>query len=448
MMDTQNKKALIVRFLYLLEKSGYGFSEETQKYWQTANFDEQILVIKKLAINEKNLSAAKALLEFSQSLDERMDLQQVFMSSDEYKDKTYCFKKDKVENKTAEILSEIVSLGGQFVEPSQNSFNDYFYASVGFVNQFVAWEFHRKYRDGEYYNYSKHYEDELSEIKITNAINEGVFTWDYQSVKDLFHSSGYYRSRGSLEDWVMMAALLRSGMLDVSVEECTIPHMPDFNRDDFFWKQYIEAVSITRGDSQRGLLAYCAWYWLHQMGGDDADFSTSLYNVGSEHLGIYIKIGDADPYQLIKFILSENTTYVHMPYFTTPTLIVVKPNKQYMGYMNGDESLYSSLNHEVERVFEIEKEREEQHAENRQQQYYNSCQLNNYNDSDIFIISQIEGIFNNDQTSPFKKEKISTQLIRNWIKSGELPGFKLTDDKRWRVKKEDILAFFKRKREE
>lgn len=347
-MNTQNKKRnLTIRFLKLLQKSGFCLSEETQERWNVANFDDQIKIIKDLAINKKNLCAATALLEFSQGLVERMELQETFMTSWDYKNISYCFKAEKIKNKMEDVMTEIVSLGGQFVlEPSTSKSNIDIYITVGFVNQFTAWDFHRKYKAGEYYKYSNYYEEELYEINTMNAINNGDFVWDYQSVKELFHSSGHHHSRGTPSDWIMLTVLLRIGSLDVTVEECVIPTVPDDDENNFNRKKYIEASTSTRGNDERGFLAYCAWNWLNQMGGDDADFPNSLCNVISERLNICIKIGDADPYQIVKFLFPQYKTYVHMPYFSTPTIIVIKPNAQFISFINGDVDLCNLVDQE------------------------------------------------------------------------------------------------------
>jgi hypothetical protein len=445
-MKLEQKEGLVSRFLELFYESRNEFTEEGQKDWNEATLDEKVEFIKELAYNQNNKTAVNTLFEYANNLSERMELHQFFKSSKDYREILYFFYEDNIINELEDIITEIDNFGGQFIkDPSQSIHNDGFYITVGLNNQFLAWKFHREFRKGKYYKFTEQFRKEKAENEIITAINEGTFEWDYESLYDLLHSSGFYRSGGMLSDWYRLAALIRTGLLEVSAEECPIPDMPEGDYDDnIFRENYVWAVTSTRGSEMRGLLAYCAWNWLYQLGGKDVAFPTSLCNVRSENLGICVKIGDADPSQMINFIFSQNKTYVHIPYFTTPNILIFKPNERFIAYYNGNKDIDNEVRESFYKIIQIEEEKRKLEEEARKQQFYESCQLKNYDNNASFTTSVVKKILEKDEISPLNGQYISVEKIRSWIKSGELIGFK--DDKTWKVKKEDLLEFMRSKK--
>ncbi|MFC0472833.1 helix-turn-helix domain-containing protein [Halalkalibacter kiskunsagensis] len=442
-MELQHKEALVVRFLELFEQYEYEFNEKGKEDWNTANIDEQIEIITEFAFHHKFIWVAKILLEFAQNQNERMSLQPLFESTNNYYEISYSIDKDNTKFDIEDLIIEVVSYGGQFVgEPSYLKNNTLIYISVGFENPMLAWKFHREFRNGKFYSCTREYHKEIDEKMIKKAINEGTFVWDYYNLHDLLHNSGFSISRGIYNDWLNLAALLQTGFVDISVEECPIPEMPERKIGDPINESYFSALSV-RGTAERGFLAYCSWYWLNQRGDEEISFPSSLCNVSSERLKTYVKVGDAEPSQIISFFLSQDKTYVHMPCFTTPTLIIFKPNEKYLAYKNGDKGSRSRVSEEFEKVIELEEERKVQREKKLQLRNYNLSQLKKHDENAIFTTGQVGKILTNDETSPFKGQKVSTEKIRKWILSGELNGFK--NDNKWMVKKEDLMDFTNRK---
>jgi len=439
------KKDLVSYFMKKFKESGYTFTDEGQKAWDESIVEEQVQFIRALAFENDNKIAANTLLKFAQNLQERMELHPLFHMTRQYTELVYLFNTEKISDQLDNVVTEIEEFGGQFLsEPTQSSFDTFL--SVGFQNQFLAWDFHRNYRQSHFFKYTQEYEEDALETKFSELVNSGEFVWSYDNVKDYLHSSGFSISRGFPSEWVYLTALLRTGLVEVRVEECPIPDKPEGNREDFFRENYLRAVTSTRGREERGYLAYCAWYWLYQKGGaEDIRFPTSICNVESESRKICIKIGDADPSQVTDYIFANNDTYVHMPYFSTPTLIIFTPNARFESYKNGDQKLRKLVRDEQENVVRLEKERMKTERQKELQRKYDLCQLKNHNEQAIFSTGQVSDILSKDETSPLKGQYITNDKVRNWIVSGKLVGFK--EDKKWKVRTEDLLDFMKREKE-
>ncbi|KZE67985.1 hypothetical protein AWM68_17590 [Fictibacillus phosphorivorans] len=318
---------------------------------------------------------------------------------------------------------------------------------INFMNYLCYWFFMSEFKQKEVFKLTTLYLEEDNSALI-ESIKKKSINWEIEHVeKILTEKGGWWSKRGYERSWYELAALLSKGYIDVDVKPCPIYEIPgkkQFNDEGIHDYFFYRAARDSKGNERIGIMNWCAWKWLKEQGEPQPILPTSGCNVFAEELRICVKVGEGNPTSILSNHLIMGKTYIHIPYGDTLTLYIFKGNEKFKNWSMRKETERLDIAAEVNRFYELARVKQEKDEKLKQQKFIESVQLKNINENKLLNNETIMNICRYDEDSPFKNSYISSDKIRNWIKTGELNGVK--DGNRWYVSKADLKNFLNKQK--